>query len=84
MLGPLHSCGKGSNYRGLTVFGFGLKRAVLRALVCDEDGAEEVWAALQLHTHLAAEVWDLLCQADDPDSRTICFPFVSVRVIPYY
>lgn len=78
--GRLHSCGAGSdarNYRGLTVFGFGLDEAVLWALVGDEDGAEEVRAALELHAHLLAEIWDLVCQADDADGGAIGFPFIS-------
>lgn len=60
----------------LTVFGLGLEGAVLGALVGDEDGAEEVGAALQLHAHLAAEVRDLVRQTHDPDGGAVGFPFV--------
>lgn len=64
---------------GLTVFGFRLYGAVFRALVGNEDGAEKVGAALQLHAHLTAEVRDLVCEADDPDGGAIGFPFISKK-----
>lgn len=63
--------------QALTVFGFGLHGAVLRALVSNEDRAEEVRAALQLHTHFTTEIGDLICEADDPNGGAICFPFIS-------
>lgn len=50
--------------------------AVLGALVGDEGGAKEVGAALQLHAHLPAEIWDLLSQAHDPDVGAIRLPFI--------
>lgn len=53
-----------------------MDRAVLRALVGDEGGAEEVGAALQLQTHFPAEIWDLLRQPDGPDGGAVRFPFV--------
>lgn len=59
------------------MFGFRLDEAVLGTLVSNEDGAEEVRAALQLHTHLSAEIWDLLCETNNLDGGAIGFPFVS-------
>lgn len=68
---------KQTNKPTLTVFGLGLDEAVFGALVSDQGGAEEVRAALQLQTHLTAEVGDLVGEADDPQSGAIRFPFVS-------
>ena len=61
--------------RQLTVFGFGLHRAVLWTLG-DQCGAEEVGAALQLQAHFAAEVGDLIGHADETNGRSVGFPFV--------
>lgn len=61
----------------LTVFGFGLQRAVLGTLVRHQNLTEEVGTALQLPAHRPAEVGDLLRQPDDPEGGAVRLSFVS-------
>ena len=61
-----------------TYFWFGSKGSSSQGTL-----AWRLGSAIASHTHVAAEVWDLVCQADNPDSGTICFPFVSARGMPF-
>lgn len=62
--------------KSLTVFGFGQEEAALGTFVSDEDGSEEVLAALELDADRAAEVWDLIGEAHDADGGAIRLAFV--------
>lgn len=62
--------------QGLTVFGFGQEEAALGTFLRDEDGSEEVLAALELDADRAAEVGNLVCEAHDTDGGAIRLAFV--------
>lgn len=64
------------DYQGLTVFGFGQQEAALGTFVSDEDGSEEVLAALELDADRAAEVGDLVGESHDTDGGAIRLAFV--------
>lgn len=49
----------------LTVFGFGMNRAVFRAVFRNQHGTEQVWTALQLGTNPSAKICYLVRRADD-------------------
>lgn len=74
---PRRCSGKKKRGARLTVFGFGLKRAVLGTLVRHQNRTEEVGTALQLQARLPAEVRDLVRQSGDLEGGAVRLPFIS-------
>ena len=60
----------------LTVFGFGVNRAVLRAVFRNQHRTEQIWTALELGTHPAAEVCYLVGGADNLGHSPVRFASV--------
>ena len=60
----------------LTVLGFGVNRAVLRAVFRNQHRTEQIWTALELGTDPAAEVRYLVGGADDLGHSPVRFASV--------
>lgn len=57
----------------LTVFGFGVNGAVLRAVFRNQHRTEQIWTAFELGTNTAAEIRYLVRCSDDLGHGPVCF-----------